>query len=63
MRSTRKSVIKEEDEMTEPILTINQLHTSFRVDGEMIPAVEGIDLTLYPGKSSALSGSPGAVRV
>lgn len=46
--------------MTEPILTINQLHTSFRVDGEMIPAVEGIDLTLYPGEIVGLVGESGS---
>ena len=46
--------------MTKPFVSIEQLSTSFFVDGEVIPAIEAVDLTLEPGEIVGLVGESGS---
>ncbi|KGX92958.1 peptide ABC transporter ATP-binding protein [Pontibacillus halophilus JSM 076056 = DSM 19796] len=46
--------------MMTPLLSVNQLRTSFYADGEEIPVVEGVDLDLYPGEVVGLVGESGS---
>lgn len=43
-----------------PVLEIRNLSVAFRSDKELIPAVHGIDLTVYPGQVVAIVGESGS---
>ncbi|AQS57477.1 ABC transporter ATP-binding protein [Novibacillus thermophilus] len=45
--------------MSEPILRVNRLHTQFSTDKGVIPAVNGIDFSLYKGEIVGLVGESG----
>lgn len=44
---------------SEPILSVNRLHTYFFTDKGEIPAVDGVDFTLYKGEVVGLVGESG----
>lgn len=43
-----------------PLLRIAGLNVDFTVDGAAVPAVRGVDLTVYPGQTVALVGESGS---
>src|SRR5690606_29117895 len=45
--------------VSEPILRVNRLHTQFSTDKGVIPAVNGIDFSLYKGEIVGLVGESG----
>ena len=45
--------------VSEPILRVNRLHTHFFTDKGVIPAVDGVDFTLYKGEVVGLVGESG----
>ena len=46
--------------MTEPLLTIRDLHLEGRTDEEWVPIIKGVDLTLNRGEVLGLIGESGA---
>ena len=44
----------------EPLLEISDLHVSFQTRGGPVPAVRGVDLTIYPRQSVAIVGESGS---
>ena len=49
--------------VSEPILRVNRLHTQFSTDKGVIPAVNGIDFSLYKGEIVGLVGESGCGKV
>ncbi|MEV0683826.1 ABC transporter ATP-binding protein [Nocardia sp. NPDC050378] len=45
---------------TEPLLEIRDLEVSFTSDGKPVPAVRGVNLTVYPGQTVAIVGESGS---
>ncbi|MFE1597085.1 ABC transporter ATP-binding protein [Nocardia sp. NPDC058705] len=45
---------------SEPLLEIRDLDVSFTSDGKEIPAVRGVNLTVYPGQTVAIVGESGS---
>ncbi|WP_405375535.1 MULTISPECIES: dipeptide ABC transporter ATP-binding protein [unclassified Microbacterium] len=43
-----------------PLLDIRNLHVGFQTKGGLIPAVRGVDLTIYPRQSVAIVGESGS---
>lgn len=43
-----------------PLLELKDLHVGFRNDKEIVPAVHGVNLTLYPGQVVAIVGESGS---
>src|SRR5690554_3417028 len=43
-----------------PLLELKDLHVGFRNDKEIVPAVQGVNLTLYPGQVVAIVGESGS---
>ncbi|MFD6108171.1 ATP-binding cassette domain-containing protein, partial [Nocardia salmonicida] len=43
-----------------PLLEIRDLDVSFTSDGNRIPAVRGVNLTVYPGQTVAIVGESGS---
>ncbi|WP_278260619.1 ABC transporter ATP-binding protein [Nocardia sp. AG03] len=46
--------------MTEPLLDIRDLDVSFTTDGTPVPAVRGVNLTVFPGQTVAIVGESGS---
>ncbi|WP_336087931.1 ABC transporter ATP-binding protein [Nocardia sp. SSK8] len=46
--------------MTEPLLDIRDLEVSFTTDGTPVPAVRGVNLTVFPGQTVAIVGESGS---
>ncbi|KAF0835694.1 ABC transporter ATP-binding protein [Nocardia caishijiensis] len=44
----------------EPLLDIRDLEVSFTSDGKPVPAVRGVNLTVYPGQTVAIVGESGS---
>lgn len=44
--------------MSEPLLEIRDLHIAFGSGERRVDAVRGVDLTVYPGQTVAIVGSP-----
>jgi peptide/nickel transport system ATP-binding protein len=47
-------------ETSVPLLEIKNLHVGFQNAGEIVPAVRGVDLTIYPGETLAVVGESGS---
>ena len=43
-----------------PLLEIKNLHVGFQNNGQIVPAVRGVDLTIYPGETLAIVGESGS---
>ncbi|RMI29301.1 ABC transporter ATP-binding protein [Nocardia stercoris] len=43
-----------------PLLDIRDLHVAFRTGGRDVPAVRGVNLTVYPGQTVAIVGESGS---
>ncbi len=48
------------DDMTAPLLEIRRLSVSYRVRGETLQAVRGVDLDVWPGQVTAVVGESGS---
>ncbi|WP_067703958.1 ABC transporter ATP-binding protein [Nocardia jejuensis] len=46
--------------MDEPLLDVRDLNVAFTADGKQIPAVRGVNLTVYPGQTVAIVGESGS---
>ncbi|MEC3955554.1 ABC transporter ATP-binding protein [Nocardia sp. CDC153] len=46
--------------MTEPLLDVRDLNVCFTSEGKRIPAVRGVNLTVYPGQTVAIVGESGS---
>ena len=46
--------------ITQPIIRTQQVTRVYRVDSRQIPALQGVDLTIHPGKMVALRGRSGS---
>ena len=46
--------------MTQPLLQIRDLHIAFTSGKKDVPAVRGVDLTVYPGQTVAIVGESGS---
>ncbi|MVU79504.1 dipeptide ABC transporter ATP-binding protein [Nocardia sp. ET3-3] len=46
--------------MTEPLLDVRDLNVCFTSEGKKIPAVRGVNLTVYPGQTVAIVGESGS---
>jgi len=46
--------------MDEPLLEIRDLNVGFTVDGKRVPAVQGVNLSVYPGQTVAIVGESGS---
>ncbi|MFE3546586.1 ABC transporter ATP-binding protein [Nocardia sp. NPDC059177] len=46
--------------MSEPLLEIRDLSVAFTSDGKAVPAVNGVNLTVYPGQTVAIVGESGS---
>jgi len=46
--------------MPAPLLTIRDLHIAFTSDKKEVPAVNGVDLTIYAGQTVAIVGESGS---
>ncbi|GAA4981422.1 ABC transporter ATP-binding protein [Kineococcus glutinatus] len=44
----------------QPLLQVRDLHVAFRSGGRDVPAVRGVDLTVYPGQTVAVVGESGS---
>src|SRR5699024_10673330 len=49
-----------EEMMPAPLLTIRDLHIAFTSDKKEVPAVNGVDLTIYAGQTVAIVGESGS---
>ena len=54
------AVNEEFDSSTEPLLQIRDLEVGFQTQRGIVPAVRGVDLTLYPGQTLAIVGESGS---
>ncbi|MCH8133451.1 MAG: ABC transporter ATP-binding protein, partial [Myxococcales bacterium] len=45
--------------MSEPVLSVRNLETSFPIDGQRVPVVDGVSLEVAPGEVLALVGESG----
>src|SRR5699024_1241519 len=43
-----------------PLLEIENLHINFKVDKRQVQAVQGLNLTVYPGQTVAIVGESGS---
>ena len=48
------------DDSSEPVLEVRDLKVDFRSQGRVIPAVRGVDLSVYPGQTVAVVGESGS---
>ncbi|MFE3189258.1 dipeptide ABC transporter ATP-binding protein [Nocardia sp. NPDC059240] len=46
--------------MTEPLLEVRDLNVCFSSEGQQVPAVRGVGLTVYPGQTVAIVGESGS---
>ncbi|MGY2063734.1 ATP-binding cassette domain-containing protein, partial [Nocardia gipuzkoensis] len=46
--------------MDQPLLEVRDLNVSFTSDGRTIPAVRGVNLSVYPGQTVAIVGESGS---
>ncbi|WP_051177773.1 ABC transporter ATP-binding protein [Nocardia concava] len=46
--------------MTEPLLDVRDLNVCFTSEGTRVPAVRGVNLTVYPGQTVAIVGESGS---
>ncbi|MEC3913818.1 ABC transporter ATP-binding protein [Nocardia sp. CDC160] len=46
--------------MTEPLLDVRDLNVCFTSEGKQVPAVRGVNLTVYPGQTVAIVGESGS---
>ncbi|GAB0103439.1 ABC transporter ATP-binding protein [Nocardia sp. JMUB6875] len=46
--------------MTEPLLDVRDLNVCFTSEGSRVPAVRGVNLTVYPGQTVAIVGESGS---
>ncbi|GGE85080.1 dipeptide ABC transporter ATP-binding protein [Mycetocola zhadangensis] len=54
------AVNEQYDSSTEPLLQIRDLEVGFQTQRGIVPAVRGVDLTLYPGQTLAIVGESGS---